>query len=32
MTIIFKTNTCKIDKSVNLYKFIYEDGENYTHF
>ena len=32
MAIIFKTNTCKIDKSGNLYKFIYEDGENYTHF
>ena len=32
MTIIFKTNTCKIDKSGNLYKFIYENGEKFPTF
>ena len=32
MPIIFKTNSCKIEKSKDNYKFIYEDGEKYTHF
>tara|TARA_B110000977_G_scaffold189447_1_gene258955 strand:- start:315 stop:1037 length:723 start_codon:yes stop_codon:yes gene_type:complete len=32
MPIIFKTDTCKIDKSKNKYKFSYKDGEKYTNF
>jgi|TARA_B110000971_G_C20024706_1_gene508176 hypothetical protein len=32
MPIIFKTNSCKILKSKNNYKFIYEDGEKYKLF
>ena len=31
MPIIFKTNTCKIEKSNNNYKFIYENGEKYKN-
>ena len=32
MPVIFKTNSCKIEKSKNNYKFIFEDGEKYKHF
>ena len=32
MPIIFKTNSCKIEKSKNNYKFIFKDGEKYKHF
>jgi hypothetical protein len=32
MPIIFKTNFCKINKTGNLYEFIFNNGENYIHF
>lgn len=32
MSIIFKSNTCKIYKQKKNYKLVYENGEKFTHF
>lgn len=32
MTVVFKSNSCSIEKKKNSYKFIYEDGEKYKKF
>tara|TARA_X000000368_G_scaffold269224_1_gene213314 strand:+ start:50 stop:763 length:714 start_codon:yes stop_codon:yes gene_type:complete len=32
MSIIFKSNTCKIYKHKKNYKLVYENGEKFTHF
>jgi hypothetical protein len=32
MTVVFKTNSCTIEKKNNTYKFSCEDGEKYSNF